>query len=185
MKIALSDLMGIALKLGLKDGALVYELKIPLSRDESHPYAVNTAAGHTIGLGFETPKMDRSALGGERREGPGGVDGGGSTVTPEKVSVVAAGAKEAVAAGVAAVAGAAAERAVARKGEKVANGEGGGQCNCRPETSMSGSRFKWRAVAARSPRRSSASPVGQRAGESAERRWAPASGSVGEGRRQS
>lgn len=55
-------------------GLLVYELKIPLLQTESQLIAVGAQPGQTIGIGFETPKLDRS-----QRPGPGsgGMPGGG------------------------------------------------------------------------------------------------------------
>ena len=82
-RMSVVDAEGIALRLGLKDEAFVYELRIPLSRDDAHPYAVGAPAGKTIGLGLETPKMSlpgfRRERGGEGTEGPpgGGSPGGG------------------------------------------------------------------------------------------------------------
>jgi hypothetical protein len=40
-------------------GFLVYEIKIPLARSESRPYAVGAAPGEVVGIGFETGKIDR------------------------------------------------------------------------------------------------------------------------------
>ena len=55
-------------------GLLVYELKIPLLQTESQLIAVGAQPGQTIGIGFETPKPDRSQAPGPRS---GGMPGGG------------------------------------------------------------------------------------------------------------
>ena len=48
-------------------------MKIPLARSADHPYAIDTQAGKTIGLGLETAKMQQRSFG----EGGGGGFGGG------------------------------------------------------------------------------------------------------------
>jgi hypothetical protein len=55
-------------------GLLVYEIKIPLIQTESQLIAVGAQPGQTVGIGFETPKPDRS-----QRPEPrsGGIPGGG------------------------------------------------------------------------------------------------------------
>jgi len=76
-RFTVSDLQGMRMKLALHDEALIYELKIPLVHDAAHPFAVGAAPGHTIGLGFETPKMERPAGFEQRPEGTGGSGGPG------------------------------------------------------------------------------------------------------------
>ncbi len=54
---------GIDAKVGFSKGNLVYEMKVPLSQDEEHLYAVginkdNKDTSKVIGIGFETPKID-------------------------------------------------------------------------------------------------------------------------------
>ena len=80
MRMAFSSARGIEVQLGYSKGRVVYELKIPLARDAEHPYGIGTVLGETIGIGFETPEMDREAMresmsGG--RGGGGGMPGGG------------------------------------------------------------------------------------------------------------
>jgi hypothetical protein len=60
-------------------GLLVYELKIPLLKTESQLIAVGAQPGQTVGIGFETPKLDRSQMPGPRA---GGRPGGGGGMPP-------------------------------------------------------------------------------------------------------
>lgn len=60
----------------LEQGTLRYELKVPLARSDDHPYAIGTAAGKTIGIGIETPKVERPSYGGGGGSGGGGRIGG-------------------------------------------------------------------------------------------------------------
>ncbi len=55
-------------------GTLVYELQIPLRTGETHAFAINAEPGDVIGLGLETPEIDREAM---RQGGRGGGRGGG------------------------------------------------------------------------------------------------------------
>jgi hypothetical protein len=63
---------GVEAALRVSEGTVLYELKVPLAKTSDQPYAIDTAAGKTIGIGFETPKIEHSAS-----EGPGGGGGGG------------------------------------------------------------------------------------------------------------
>lgn len=67
---------GIAVKLGLKDDVLTYEARIPLIKDERHPFAIGADFGRPIGLGLQTPDFKYSVFGrdGERGEPDGGPD---------------------------------------------------------------------------------------------------------------
>jgi hypothetical protein len=70
---------GITVKAGSVEGYLVYELKVPLAKTTEFPYAIETKPGASIGLGIETPKMERPAgegRGGGMGGGFGGVGGG-------------------------------------------------------------------------------------------------------------
>jgi hypothetical protein len=49
-------------KLGYAGGKLVYELRVPLVRDMSHPDAIGLEDGDNIGLGFETTEIDMGAM---------------------------------------------------------------------------------------------------------------------------
>jgi hypothetical protein len=53
---------GIEVALAYSGGMFVYELRLPLARDEAHPYAVGAQAGKPLGLGFEIPEIDRDAM---------------------------------------------------------------------------------------------------------------------------
>jgi hypothetical protein len=74
---------GITVALGRSEGALIYELRVPLKPTTDRPYAIGTASGALVGVGFDSPKMKRerppegepgSARGGSP---PGGGPGGG------------------------------------------------------------------------------------------------------------
>lgn len=68
---------GIQVKVGQAEGLLTYELKVPLSPDDAHPYAVGTKPGASIGVGLEMPKLEMPASGGGGRGSGGGGGGGG------------------------------------------------------------------------------------------------------------
>jgi len=73
-KMEIAEARGIEIIAVPSRGLLVYELKIPLLQTESQLIAIGAQPGQTIGIGFETPKPDRS-----RMPGPpsGGMPGGG------------------------------------------------------------------------------------------------------------
>jgi hypothetical protein len=64
-------------------GVVVYELKVPLAKSGDREYAIETAPGKSIGIGLETPKMERPAesdhggFGGGMGRGGGMGHGGG------------------------------------------------------------------------------------------------------------
>jgi hypothetical protein len=64
---------GIEARIKQVEGALVYELKVPLAPTTEYPYAIGSKPGAAIGIGLETPKRETAARGG----GPGGFGGGG------------------------------------------------------------------------------------------------------------
>ncbi len=68
---------GIEVALRMDHGTAVYELKVPLAKNSDHPYAVDAAAGQTIGVGFETEKLQSHSEGGRHGGGGGGGHGGG------------------------------------------------------------------------------------------------------------
>lgn len=78
VRLTAGEAVGIDIALGYHDGRAVYELKVPFRRDDEHPYAIGSDGKSRIGVGFETPEINReemlSAMGGER---PGGMRGGG------------------------------------------------------------------------------------------------------------
>ena len=53
---------GIQVRIGLQDGVLTYEARIPLSRDADHPYAVGADRNVPFGLGLETPTFRYSVF---------------------------------------------------------------------------------------------------------------------------
>ncbi|MCH8961770.1 MAG: hypothetical protein IH820_10745 [Bacteroidetes bacterium] len=58
-------------------GTLVYELQIPLRTGETHASAIDAEPGDVIGLGLETPEIDREAMRQGGRGGGGGRGGRG------------------------------------------------------------------------------------------------------------
>lgn len=77
-KLSVDDAKGIDVKLRAEGGLLIYEIKVPLSSSEEHPYAVGAKVGDTIGFGFESPKLEMGRPAGMRGGGmPGGGRGGG------------------------------------------------------------------------------------------------------------
>lgn len=65
---------GVSVKVGQVEGALVYELKVPIGRDDATQYALGTKTGALIGIGLETPRRERPQREGR---GMGGFGGGG------------------------------------------------------------------------------------------------------------
>ncbi|MCD6307469.1 MAG: hypothetical protein J7M24_00585 [Candidatus Latescibacteria bacterium] len=63
---------GILCRIGNTKGNLVYELQMPLTRDESNPYGIGTTSEEFVGVGFETGELAVSA----RRRNPNGRNGG-------------------------------------------------------------------------------------------------------------
>jgi hypothetical protein len=53
---------GIDLEVAQAGGRLVCELKVPLARDEDHPYGLGIRPGQQFSLGFETATPDREAM---------------------------------------------------------------------------------------------------------------------------
>lgn len=73
-RVRVADLKGVEVKVTPSTGLLVYEMKIPLTVDAEHPLAVGTPPGGTVGIGFETPKFDRSSM--PRNNAGGGPESG-------------------------------------------------------------------------------------------------------------
>jgi hypothetical protein len=73
--LTLDHASGVEVALHVVEGTALYELKVPLAKSADHPYAIEAAPGQTIGLGLETPKMERPSYGG-RSGGFGGGRGG-------------------------------------------------------------------------------------------------------------
>lgn len=72
--LVLDHVPGISVSLARADDVLVYELKVPLAKSATAPYSVGAMSGATIGLGFETTKLERA----KAPERPGASPGGGS-----------------------------------------------------------------------------------------------------------
>jgi hypothetical protein len=74
---------GIEVRIGRVEGSVVYELKVPLQIDDGHPYAIGARPGATIGVGLETPDVEKAEGGvgfgipGRGGRPPGGGMGGG------------------------------------------------------------------------------------------------------------
>lgn len=80
--LVLEHATGLRVALARHDTVLVYELRVPLRRSAGTPYAVDAAPGTTLGLGFESPKLEwpRPEAGrpgglGRPGSGPGGWPG--------------------------------------------------------------------------------------------------------------
>ncbi len=65
---------GIEVNLSRSDGAVVYELRVPLRADGQYEFAVGARAGEAIQIGLETPEFERPEGGGGMP--PGGKGGG-------------------------------------------------------------------------------------------------------------
>ena len=68
--------LGIAMASSHSENEIAYELKIPLQKTSSHPYAIGAAAGRTIGLGIATPESPASRGQRPRLVGDSGMIGG-------------------------------------------------------------------------------------------------------------
>ena len=66
-------LQGVEVAVKSEQGSVLYELKVPLQATADHPYAIGSAPGKVVGVGFETPKLERPSVG----RGAGGGFGGG------------------------------------------------------------------------------------------------------------
>ena len=80
VRLPVAQLKGVELKLGLKDGRFVYEMRVPLSHAGGYDYAISADTGSVVSVGLETGKMnfDRSENRGfgRSRGGEGGFGGG-------------------------------------------------------------------------------------------------------------
>ena len=79
-----SAIEGIEVSAGYSEGRFVYELKLPLARSAEQRYGIGTDPGKEIGLGFETPELDREAMASQAKgqRGGGGGGGGGGGMRP-------------------------------------------------------------------------------------------------------
>ncbi|MDP2913843.1 MAG: hypothetical protein Q8O91_00145, partial [Candidatus Aminicenantes bacterium] len=69
-----SQAKGLEIKVASSTGLIVYEMKIPLVQSGQDPVAVGSVPGKTVGIGFETGKVDVSKM---PRGNRGGMPGGG------------------------------------------------------------------------------------------------------------
>lgn len=73
-------LAGLDVAVRMEQGALHYELKVPLSATSDRPYGIGAVPGQTIGVGLETGKLPQRSFGARRGGGfggGGGMGGGG------------------------------------------------------------------------------------------------------------
>ena len=72
-----AETMKIETKIGLENGNLIYELKVPLQINEETPFSIGLDTEKTISICFETPEIDPEELKKERmNERPEGFKGG-------------------------------------------------------------------------------------------------------------
>jgi hypothetical protein len=81
--LAVPDVPGLEVTAAAVNGALVYELKVPLVKSDRRPYAVGAAAGEAVDVMFETTSIQALPVphgdeGRARGGGMGGRGGGGS-----------------------------------------------------------------------------------------------------------
>lgn len=76
-----NTVQGIKVNARMDAGTLVYELQVPLRKSEAHAFAIGAEPGDIIGVGLETPEIDREGMrqqmGGRGGGGRGGRGGGG------------------------------------------------------------------------------------------------------------
>jgi hypothetical protein len=73
----LEPALGVEVATGLDEGAIVYEVRLPLQKSPAHPYATGAAPGGTIAVGLETPALPRIRDGRDRENrGGSGFSGG-------------------------------------------------------------------------------------------------------------
>lgn len=75
--LAFEEAPGIQARIGEAAGVLVYELRVPLAKAEGQPYAIGARPDALIGVGLETPEIDRSTMRPQMRGGEGGPGGRG------------------------------------------------------------------------------------------------------------
>ncbi len=77
-RVAVDNLLGFEMKISLARSEMSYELRVPMRRGASRPYALETDPGEKIALTIETPRVERPE--GERPSHGGGGHGGGPPV---------------------------------------------------------------------------------------------------------
>lgn len=88
--IDLDPSLGVEVAAGLDQGAIVYEVRLPLQKSSAHPYAAGAGPGATIAVGLETPELPRIRDGRDRENrggsgfngGIGGMQGSGGGMPP-------------------------------------------------------------------------------------------------------
>ncbi|MFQ5637662.1 MAG: hypothetical protein ACE5IR_06665 [bacterium] len=73
-RMPVTEAVGLEVQIGGIPDKLVYEIKVPLRKDDSHPFAIAARAGKAIGVGFETGKFDPQKK--RERRASGGFGGG-------------------------------------------------------------------------------------------------------------
>jgi hypothetical protein len=73
--VPLNASLGVAAASAMDQGAVVFEMKVPLATSAEHLYAVGVAPGKAFALGLFTPELPKPGSGGEER-GRGRVGGG-------------------------------------------------------------------------------------------------------------
>jgi len=68
ISVIFAETQGINVKVGNPTGYLVYELKVPLTQNKQHPYAIGIDTSEidtskSISIGFETPELDMEMMG--------------------------------------------------------------------------------------------------------------------------
>jgi hypothetical protein len=63
---------GISVKMGSEKGYFVYELKVPLTESEQHPYYIGVNKNNLIGMGLEVSAINKGMPGGVGMPGGGG-----------------------------------------------------------------------------------------------------------------
>ncbi len=71
----LAGLPGIEAKISRGYGEMVYELKVPLKKDDSHPFAISAAPGQALHLEFVVPSVEEKPQRNRRPAGVGGFGG--------------------------------------------------------------------------------------------------------------
>jgi len=79
-RMPLNEANGIEVKTGRDRGILVYELKVPLVRNEHFPYAVGIGTRKTVSIGFETPEIGMEGM---RRRSGGSSDRPSEGISPD------------------------------------------------------------------------------------------------------
>lgn len=77
MRFGMDAINGIAVKATLDTGTMMYELQVPLRKSEAYAFAIDAAPGDAIGVGLETPEIDREAMRQQMRGRGGGRGGAG------------------------------------------------------------------------------------------------------------